>query len=71
MSTILVTGQIQTFCSDFKATGVEYVDESTSQRTTAKASRLVVLSGGAFGSPTILQRQESLQYNMTNIDEFE
>jgi len=39
-----------------KATGVEYVDGPSGQRNVAKASRLVVLSAGAFGSPTILQR---------------
>ena len=41
---------------DFKATGVEYADGPTGQKKIAKASRLVVLSAGAFGSPTILQR---------------
>ena len=46
----------QTSFRDLKATGVEYVDGPTGQRTIAKASRLVVLSAGAFGSPTILQR---------------
>ncbi|KAF8338384.1 GMC oxidoreductase-domain-containing protein [Amanita rubescens] len=39
-----------------KATGIEYIDGSTGQRSVAKASRLVVLSAGTFGSPTILQR---------------
>ncbi|SRR6266550_51917 len=46
-----------------KATGIEYIDGSTGQRTVAKASRLVVLSAGTFGSPTILQRQVSPKYN--------
>jgi len=47
---------VRVLFEDLKATGVEYVDGPTGQRTIAKASRLVVLSAGAFGSPTILQR---------------
>ncbi|KAF8335164.1 GMC oxidoreductase-domain-containing protein [Amanita rubescens] len=47
---------VRVLFEDLKATGVGYIDESTSQRNTAKASRLVVLSAGTFGSPTILQR---------------
>jgi alcohol oxidase len=39
-----------------RAVGVEYIDASGGQVAVAKASRLVVLSAGAFGSPTILQR---------------
>ncbi|KAF8676398.1 hypothetical protein AX14_004897, partial [Amanita brunnescens Koide BX004] len=38
-----------------RAVGVEYIDASGGQLAVAKASRLVVLSAGAFGSPTILQ----------------
>ncbi|KAF8328022.1 GMC oxidoreductase-domain-containing protein [Amanita rubescens] len=39
-----------------RAVGVEYIDGSSGQISIAKASRLIVLSAGAFGSPTILQR---------------
>ncbi|KAF8627739.1 hypothetical protein AX15_004265 [Amanita polypyramis BW_CC] len=39
-----------------RAVGVEYVDGPDGQRTIAKASRLVVVSAGTLGSPTILQR---------------
>jgi len=39
-----------------RAVGVEYINGSGGQIAIAKASRLVVLSAGAFGSPTILQR---------------
>ncbi|KAJ7237305.1 GMC oxidoreductase-domain-containing protein, partial [Mycena haematopus] len=40
-----------------RAVGVEYVSEGADQAVhTARASRLVVLSAGAFGSPTILER---------------
>ena len=41
-----------------RAVGVEYTNGSGGQVAIAKASRLVVLSAGAFGSPTILQRQD-------------
>jgi len=47
---------------DKRAAGVEYVDEiggegsRISQPVFVKASRLVVLSAGAFGSPSILER---------------
>ena len=36
--------------------GVEYINSAGGQVAVVKASRLVVLSAGAFGSPTILQR---------------
>ncbi len=39
-----------------RAAGVEYINGAGDQVAVAKASRLVVLSAGAFGSPTILQR---------------
>ena len=39
-----------------RAVGVEYINGAGGQVAVAKASRLVVLSAGAFGSPTILQR---------------
>lgn len=45
-----------------RAVGVEYIDdsvppsESTQKSLIAYASRLVVLSAGAFGSPAILER---------------
>jgi alcohol oxidase len=39
-----------------RAVGVEYINGAGGQAAVAKASRLVVLSAGAFGSPTILQR---------------
>ena len=48
-----------------RAVGVEYVDDSvgrpktgTPESSIAKASRLVVVSAGAFGSPAILERCE-------------
>ena len=46
----------RTLFSGIRAVGVEYIDGSGGQVAVAKASRLVVLSAGAFGSPTILQR---------------
>ncbi|KAF8164002.1 alcohol oxidase-like protein [Pholiota molesta] len=45
-----------------RATGIEYVDDSIgkiggdSAKKTARASRLVVLSAGSFGTPSILER---------------
>ncbi|KAF8338387.1 GMC oxidoreductase-domain-containing protein [Amanita rubescens] len=39
-----------------RAVGVEYINGAGGQVAVAKASRLVILSAGAFGSPTILQR---------------
>ncbi|KAF8703963.1 hypothetical protein AX14_014082 [Amanita brunnescens Koide BX004] len=39
-----------------RAVGVEYINGPGGQVAIAKASRLVVLAAGAFGSPTILQR---------------
>ena len=45
-----------------RAVGIEYVDDTvakakgTSEPFVARASRLVVLSAGAFGSPAILER---------------
>ena len=45
-----------------RAVGIEYVDDSTGRKggstaiKTARASRLVVVSAGAFGSPSILER---------------
>ncbi|KAF8953125.1 GMC oxidoreductase-domain-containing protein [Flammula alnicola] len=45
-----------------KAIGVEYIDDvvgrskGVTEKIVAKASRLVVLSAGAFGSPSILER---------------
>ena len=44
---------------DTRAVGVEYINGSGGQVAVAKASRLVVLSAGAFGSPTILQRLDA------------
>lgn len=44
---------------DGRAVGVEYINDSQGDAHTlsyAGASRLVVVSAGAFGSPTILQR---------------
>lgn len=43
---------------DGKATGVEYIPNTTTDGTfeTAKARKLVVLSAGALGSPQILER---------------
>ena len=39
-----------------RAVGVEYINGSGGQVAVAKTLRLIVLSAGAFGSPTILQR---------------
>ena len=45
-----------------RAVGIEYVDDragrekGTTEPFVARASRLVVLSAGAFGSPAILER---------------
>ncbi|KIL67122.1 GMC oxidoreductase [Amanita muscaria Koide BX008] len=39
-----------------RAVGVEYVDGPGGKKAIARASRLVVVSAGALGSPTILQR---------------
>ncbi|KAF8164001.1 GMC oxidoreductase-domain-containing protein [Pholiota molesta] len=45
-----------------RAVGIEYVDDSVGRNggitttKTARASRLVVVAGGAFGSPSILER---------------
>ena len=45
-----------------RAVGVEYVDDTvgrakgTTEPFVARASRLVVLSAGAFGSPSVLER---------------
>ncbi|KAK2460295.1 hypothetical protein APHAL10511_007684 [Amanita phalloides] len=47
---------IRVLFQDTRAVGVEYVDGTGGQLFVASASRLVVLSAGAFGSPTILQR---------------
>ena len=47
---------------DTRAVGIEYVDDTigrakgTTEPFVARASRLVVLSAGAFGSPAILER---------------
>jgi alcohol oxidase len=48
----------QFFSRKGRAVGVEYVNENDSKggRIVVKASRLVVVSAGAFGSPTILER---------------
>jgi len=46
-------------CRRDRAVGVEYFDDEDSSKTqpiVARASRLVVLGAGAFGSPTILER---------------
>ena len=49
-------------CSDTRAVGIEYVDDTirevkdTTELLVARASRLIVLSAGAFGSPAILER---------------
>ena len=49
-------------CSGTRAVGIEYVDDTigrakgTTDPLVARASRLVVLSAGAFGSPAILER---------------
>ena len=45
-----------------RAVGIEYVDDTigrakgTTEMLVARASRLVVLSAGAFGSPSVLER---------------
>jgi alcohol oxidase len=39
-----------------RAVGVEYLDGPGGKKAVAKASRLVILSAGALGSPLILQR---------------
>jgi choline dehydrogenase-like flavoprotein len=45
-----------------RAVGIEYVDDTigrakgTTEPFVARASRLVVLSAGAFGSPSVLER---------------
>ena len=45
-----------------RAVGIEYVDDTigrekgTTETLVARASRLVVLSAGAFGSPAVLER---------------
>ena len=50
------------FRSGNHAVGIEYVDDTigrakgTTELLVARASRLVVLSAGAFGSPAILER---------------
>ena len=49
-------------CSGTRAVGIEYVDDTigrakgTTEPLVARASRLVVISAGAFGSPAILER---------------
>lgn len=50
-------------CRGTRAVGVEYVDDAvgrskngTPESSFVKASRLVVVSAGAFGSPAILER---------------
>ena len=49
-------------CSGARAMGIEHVDDTigrakgTTEILVARASRLVVLSAGAFGSPAILER---------------
>jgi alcohol oxidase len=49
-------------CSGTRAVGIEYVDDiigrakGTTEPLVARASRLVVLSAGTFGSPAILER---------------
>ena len=49
-------------CSGTRAVGIEYVDDTigrakgTTEPLVARASRLVVLSAGAFGSPAVLER---------------
>ena len=49
---------LPSFCREKRACGVEYVTENQfgSKISTAYASRLVVLSSGAFGTPAILER---------------
>ena len=50
------------YSSGTRAVGIEYVDDTigrkkgTTEPFVARASRLVVLSAGAFGSPAILER---------------
>ena len=50
------------FCSGNKAVGVEYVGDKIGRAkgeqepSVARASRLVIVSAGAFGSPSILER---------------
>lgn len=50
------------FCRGTRAVGVEYVENprvypnATGKVTTARAKRLVVVSGGSLGSPAILER---------------
>ena len=53
------------------ASGVEYVDDATGrskcgtrESVTVRASRLVVLSAGALGSPSILERYVSFRFNV-------
>ena len=59
--------KILTYCgfnhySGTRAVGIEYVDDTigrakgTTEPLVARASRLVVLSAGAFGSPAVLER---------------
>ena len=49
-------------CSGTRAVGIEYVDDAIgrakgiTEPLVARASRLVVVSAGAFGSPSILER---------------
>jgi alcohol oxidase len=49
-------------CSGTRAVGIEYVDDTigrengTTEPLVARASRLVVLSAGTFGSPAVLER---------------
>ena len=49
-------------CRGTRAVGIEYVDDTigrakgTTEILVARASRLIVLSAGAFGSPAILER---------------
>ena len=50
------------FIRGTRAVGIEYVDDTigrakgTTEPIVARASRLVVLSAGAFGSPSVLER---------------
>ena len=57
--------KIFTYCNyfrDTRAVGIEYIDDTIgrakgiTEPLVARASRLVVLSAGAFGSPSILER---------------
>ena len=49
-------------CRGIRAVGIEYIDDTigrakgTTVPLVARASRLVVLSAGAFGSPAVLER---------------